>query len=127
MPWSSFPREPGVAGGKADFKVCFIGPLEVGQNALMPVEAKRQAVRLTRIDGYLNEEEELHTGRDIVFKVYRNYVELAEVTIPAGTPSGTFEFVIEETFEEEDVFSARIIQTGLGVRGSTLTIYGRVA
>lgn len=127
MPWSSFPREPGVAGGKADFKVCFIGPLEVGQDALMPVEAKRQAVRIGRIDAYLNEEEELHTGRDIIIGVYKNYVEIAQVTITAGASSGTYEFVVEELFEEEDRFSARILQTGLGVRGSTATVYGRVA
>jgi hypothetical protein len=127
MSWSSFPREPGIAGGKSDYKVVFSGPLEVGQDALMSVDVKRQPVNVSRLDAYLNGFEELHTGRDIIVAAYRNGIWLAEVTIPEGLAKGTWEFVTEEPFEEEDVFSGRILQTGLGVRGSTLSLYGRIA
>lgn len=123
--FSTFPSEPGVAGGKADFKFVFIGPLEVGQDALIPAETKRQAVRVSRLDAALNGE--APTGRDILVNMYKNGVSIGQVTIAAGATSGTLLLDSEVAFAAMDIATAAILQVGLGVRGGTLTLYGRIA
>jgi hypothetical protein len=128
MPITSFPREPGFAGGKADYRFVFIGPLEAGQDGLIPVEIKRDAVKANQIEAYIHPDEDAPTGRDVIAAVYLNGVEIDQITITAGTRDATPVVVDPElVIEAYDKVTAKVLQTGSGRRGGTLSVYLRIA
>lgn len=122
--FSSFPREPGTAGSKTDFKFVFIGPLEVGQDGLIPADVKRHRVTVEKLEAYLNSD--TPTGQSILVSMYKNGVSIGQVEIAVGETYGELELAAGVTFEEGDIGTATIDQTGNGVRGGTLTFYGRI-
>lgn len=124
--FSSFPRTPGFAGGKADYRFTFIGPLEIGQDGLIPVEVKREAVVVDEINAYIHPDEPTPTGRDIIAAVYLNGVEIDRVTILEGTREGSVVLSSNITIEANDQVTAKILQVGSTIRGGTLTVYLRI-
>jgi hypothetical protein len=126
--FSSHPSKPGFAGGKADYRFTFIGPLEADQDGLMPVEVKRDLVVVDQIEAYIHPDEEAPTGRDIIAAVYVNGVEIDQITIAAGTRDATPVLIDPQlTIEANDKVTAKLLQVGSGRRGGTLTIYLRIA
>lgn len=124
--WSSFPREPGVAGGKSDFRFTFIGPVEAGQGNLMPPDVRLVDLRVHQIDAYIHPNEDAPTGQDMILAVYVNGVELDQITIPEDTLVGT-PVTIDPLFliEAGDIVTADILQTGNGRRGGTVSLFLR--
>lgn len=126
--YSAYPREPGIAGGKSDFRFTFIGPLEVGQGGLMPPEFKRDQVTVDLIEAKIHRDEPVPTGRDVILAVYHNGVELGQITIPEGTRDGTPVLLDPAVvIEAGDEVTAAPLQVGSGVRGGTMSLYLRVA
>ena len=126
--FSSFPRTPGFAGGKSDYRFSFIGPLEIGQGGLMPVEVKRESVEVDEINAYIHPDEPAPVGRDVIVAVYLNGVEIDQITILEGTREGVAVVLSSVlTIEANDQVTVRILQVGSAVRGGTLTLYLRIA
>lgn len=126
--FSSHPSKPGFAGGKADYRFVFIGPLEIGQDGLMPVEVKRETVVVDEIAAFIHPDEDAPSGRDVIAALYLNGVEIDQITITDGTYDATPVLIDPQlTIEADDKVTAKILQVGSGRRGGTLTIYLRIA
>lgn len=126
--FSSHPSKPGFAGGKADYRFVFIGPLEVGQDELIPVDVKRETVVVDEIAAFIHPDADAPSGRDIIAAVYVNGVEVDQITIADGAHDATPVLIDPQlTIEADDKVTAKILQVGSGRRGGSLTIYLRIA
>lgn len=126
--YSAYPREPGIAGGKSDFRFTFIGPLEIGQGGLMPPEFKRDQVTVDLIEAKIHRDEPTPLGRDVIAAIYLNGVEIDQITIPDGTRDGTSVILDPAVvIEAGDEVTAELLQVGNSQRGGTMSLYLRVA
>lgn len=121
--FSSFPREPSIAGSKNDFVLFWSGTLELSQDNLINAHVKRQDVDVDQAAVLLKT---APIGSDAIFEFYVNAVLVATVTVADGDTYGESNFAAV-TVNAGEVCEMKIVQVGSTVAGETATGYLRVA